>query len=176
MTKFEHGASVAFVLVGVVCHFAISMENNDSRLLGVKKAEFKRVMREILHGTNDTTGDTKSADQEYDEDSSIMRIPSSPRTLATQEAQAKGGNRSKQAKHDSFYFLHKSLEERDKKLKESKESSSQLFQRKLAAKSSGSSGRRSKLVQDAEDLMFHDSYSEASSDFTPERLLRSKLV
>eukprot|EP01031_Cornospumella_fuschlensis_P039606 gene39606-48217_t len=42
MTKFQHQTFVSLAVAGLLCHLAISMENNDSRLMGVKKTEFKR--------------------------------------------------------------------------------------------------------------------------------------
>ena len=51
LSKHDHGVCVTFVIVCVICNVALSMENNDSRILAVPKSEFLKVMREIVFGS-----------------------------------------------------------------------------------------------------------------------------
>lgn len=50
MTHHQHTACVVFVGLGVVCHFALSVENQDSRLVHLPREEFVKVMSEIVSG------------------------------------------------------------------------------------------------------------------------------
>lgn len=157
LPAFDHGACVAFVLLGAVCHFAISVENNDSRLLGIKKGEFKKVIGDILHGSAEDANAKKDAgDLEPVE---MTNPPASQRAL-------RNSMKKVQVKSDSFYYMQKSLEEREARLK----GGAGLSATNLRKHASGPIGRRSRLIVDAEDMMFHDSHSE--SDPTPERLMR----
>lgn len=174
MNSFEHGAAAGFIIVGIVCHFAISMENNDSRLLGVPKQEFKRVIGDILRGGTERA--TGNGDNAADHDSADgaqggYAVPTSPRTLATQAVQEKG-SRAKSSRRDSFYFMQKAIESREAK-PVSDRMPAMLSQRKNTP--AGAKSRKSRLLVDAEDLMFHDSYSE-TSDLISETLLRGKHV
>ena len=51
MSAHDHGVCVVFVLVCGLANVALSMENNDSRLVSVPKQEFVRVMSEIASGS-----------------------------------------------------------------------------------------------------------------------------
>ncbi|RYH24766.1 hypothetical protein EON65_16325 [archaeon] len=171
MSKFQHQTFVALAIAGLICHFAISMENNDSRLMGVKKTEFKRVILDILHNGAEKSEETK---EETNPELEPTVFTNSPRTLAVQAAQQQGNNenvagnkKSKRVKHDSFYFLQKSLESR-----ESPMSTANLRQRTKKENRAGEFTIPRKVAMDAEDLMFHDSYSETSQG---EHRYRSKV-
>lgn len=105
MRDMEHGGYLAFVGLCMVCYFAISMENNDSQLLGVKKEEFKRVIQDILKG-GEGEGDVKGEEEGDSEEDDHMIYSTNP----SKPKKAPG----KQLRHDSFYYLQKSLEEREK--------------------------------------------------------------
>lgn len=161
MTKFQHQTFVGLAVAGLICHFAISMENNDSRLMGVKKTEFKRVILDILHSGTEKSEETK---EEASAELEPVVFANSPRTLAVQAAQQQGNNedvkgnkKSKRVKHDSFYFLQKGLESRDSPL-----STSNLRQRSKKESRAGEFSIPRKVPMGTEDAMFHDSYSETS--------------
>jgi hypothetical protein len=129
-----HGyyGSIAGVLL--ICNFALNMENNDSRLVGVAKEDFVKVIRNIMFGsserddtgTEDLDGDTISAS---DGDLGVNRgdassRPGTPRDFApadTPRAAAARHRASREreessrgkamgvTKRDSFYFLQKTL-------------------------------------------------------------------
>lgn len=103
------------MIVCGIANLGLAMENNDSRLLHVPKKEFIRVMSEIVSGTgnadageNENEGEeadtpdmiyTLNEEQQIEEESvglsfsqfgskrSKNRVPDSPRTLATKQAQ-----------------------------------------------------------------------------------------
>eukprot|EP01039_Chlorochromonas_danica_P001733 gene1733-1893_t len=117
MHDMEHGGYLAFVGLCIVSYFAISMENNDSQLLGVKKEEFKRVIQDILKGGGEGEGDVREGgdDSEEDDDSNNMIYSTTSATSGSTSKTKKASVRAaKQLRHDSFYYLQKSLEEREK--------------------------------------------------------------
>lgn len=113
MTKHQHGVCVVFVLLGLLCNFALNVENNDSRLLHLPKEEFIRVMSDIIGGGDkntpstveqssedgefydpmDPTGGTLSQQQSQRSSRSSYRtvMEESPRTAATKQAQTGSG-------------------------------------------------------------------------------------
>ena len=50
MTHHQHGVCVAVIIFGVLCNFALSLENNESRLMQIPRDEFIRVMSDIISG------------------------------------------------------------------------------------------------------------------------------
>jgi hypothetical protein len=114
MTHHQHGVCVVFICLGVLCHLALCIENNDSRLVHLPKEEFIKVMSEIVSGgdKNTTTVAEPSSSEDgefYDpvDPSGLMSQPSTqrstkssyrtvneetPRTTATREAQNNPGN------------------------------------------------------------------------------------
>ena len=66
ISKTIHGPYGAFALVLILANFALNMENNDSRLLGVSKTEFKTVLENIIRGSNE------------DEDNSMQEVGELP--------------------------------------------------------------------------------------------------
>eukprot|EP01038_Epipyxis_sp_PR26KG_P009209 gene9209-12419_t len=50
MTDFDHNKCIGFVIICLLCYFALSIENNDSRLLNIPKSEFIKVVSDIISG------------------------------------------------------------------------------------------------------------------------------
>eukprot|EP01034_Spumella_vulgaris_P024025 gene24025-30321_t len=114
MTHHEHGVCVGLVTLGVLCNFALCMENNDSRLVGIPKQEFIRVMSDIISGPSPAAagsqqgggggapgkdmllersrGDGTGEEEEYQQvgggAGNSVEVMESPRTTATKQAQA----------------------------------------------------------------------------------------
>ena len=55
MSHHQHGVCVVFILLGVICNFALCVENNDSRLLHLPKEEFVSVLSGIISGGDKNT-------------------------------------------------------------------------------------------------------------------------
>lgn len=72
MTDREHGFCVGFIGVCVACVFALSMENNDSRLLYIPKQEFMRVFVEILSSGKDLARNEGDDDDDEEEDQALL--------------------------------------------------------------------------------------------------------
>lgn len=72
MSKHDHGVCVVFMLVCGIANLAISMENNDSRLLHIPKKEFVRVMSEIVSGTGNVDGGENENEGEESESADII--------------------------------------------------------------------------------------------------------
>jgi hypothetical protein len=180
MTKFQHGTWVSFVLVGVVGHIAVSMENNDSRLLGVKKQEFKRVILEIFQGgqqSNEQTTREEEQNEELEPVDMVREVITSPRSLATQAAQGKKTNGTSKLKNDSFYYLQKSIEDREARLRRASAPGSSTVTSNssstyLRSRNSRKSSRLATRTIGEEDLLFHDSYSD--NDSIAEKVMFSK--
>jgi len=115
MDRYEHGYQVGFIIVILLANFGLSIEANESRLLGIPKKEFIRVMQDILNSNNKTTEDErKNLKQEE-------IISNTPRSMAVKklneimdEQQSWKRNKKSTNKRDSFYYLHTALLERQK--------------------------------------------------------------
>ena len=96
---------MAFVLVCMIVNFALAAESNDSRLVGVSKKEFIRVIGDIIKGSSESNG----------EDENVQEIVT-PRSAALRRARLNASSdaygKRQQVKRDSFYFLQKTLERR----------------------------------------------------------------
>jgi len=129
MNGHEHNvwAAVAFGCVAV--NWALAFEANESRLVYIPKKEFIKVMAGILNGSAgeaDAAGDAREGEEEEEEDEDLVMqdarapqpLPPTPRAAANRRAKQELGTRlrsytdGKRVKHDSFYFLQKSLEAR----------------------------------------------------------------
>jgi len=109
MSHHQHGVCVMVIVLGVLCNFALNLENNESRLVQIPREEFIRVMSNIISGGDNTmssTVDVSTTDEEgfYDpmdpsgegnflptfRSASTNRssvIGETPRTAATKQAQ-----------------------------------------------------------------------------------------
>lgn len=128
MTHDEHTAWMLFIMLGIASNIAFNMENNDSRILNVPKKEFIRVMGDILSSGAKNNDQAKTLMSEMNEENDLTKdigsrgINPSPRTMLLKEAQRRQVvdglmKRKKYVKNDSLYHLQKSIEEREKKLK-----------------------------------------------------------
>lgn len=127
--RFTQHSGVAFMLMIGIAYLAMNMENNESRLLSVPKHEFTRVLADIMNGTstpindykNNRKGVTKNSEGIYpgNLDRRVNREIVTPRSAAIQKAIHNEEMKSKKyyatVKHDSFYFLQKSLMKRNGK-------------------------------------------------------------
>jgi hypothetical protein len=80
------GTAVAVLAAMYICYFALCIEGNDSQVANISRQEYVRVMREII---NDSTAADDPNTMTY---SSYKRRPDAD------------------LKHDSFYYLQRSLE------------------------------------------------------------------
>lgn len=140
LDPFTKYASVGFVIALGLLVFALSMENNDSRLASVPKQEFLRVISDIMNGTATTPEEYAQRQQErkrremqqvggilpgaIDEenirersgDPGSARTIVTPRSAAIQKAMELEKRKSKKyydrVKHDSFYYLQRSMMKR----------------------------------------------------------------
>ena len=152
MRDYDHNCCVAFILICFIAHFALNVENNDSRIAYIPKKEFTRVIVDIMNGTTtssnpelnntgvamDSTG--KMSKMKHNNKSSNSGVfPGgiedrrivTPRSAAIQKAAEMEQRRSKKyfekVKRDSFYHLQKGLMSRKAKLGNDEELS-QLFE------------------------------------------------
>lgn len=111
MSFHQHGVCVMVIVLGVLCNFALNLENNESRLMQIPREEFVRVMSDIISGGDKNASssvDVSTTDDEafYDpmdptgengylqshRTSSTNRssvIGETPRTTATKQAQTR---------------------------------------------------------------------------------------
>lgn len=102
MDDFFHNTCVFVVIACLVCNFALAVEGNQSRLVGIKKNEFLRVIVGIMGSS--------VAKSSYED--AVSKRQADTRTSSKM--------RSKLEKRDSFYFLQKTLMEEDAALKREK--------------------------------------------------------
>lgn len=119
MTRSEHVFVVVGCLICYLCYFAFNMESNDCRILYTNKSEFKKVLVHILESSNQRSYD----DLNYN--LSNTSAPLQPGNLVRQRSEIVQTPRSVKVsellsrktrgyvKHDSFYFLQRSLEQRE---------------------------------------------------------------
>lgn len=130
MSKNEHNAWIAFIVLGFVCNLAISIENNDSRLMGVPKKEFIKVLSEILSGGNKGPAPVNSKDAYETDDDNILFDATTDKTWfaasrpdlndETDSLISDTGlslRKKKYIKSDSLYYLQKNIEEREEQSK-----------------------------------------------------------
>ena len=113
MSQHKHGVCVGLVLLIVMCNFALNVENNESRLMHLSKAEFVKVMSDIISGGGDkdspsmvegenngegegeyydpidpTQQTNSSRSSTSNNANNTQQVKESPRTTATKQAQA----------------------------------------------------------------------------------------
>lgn len=105
-------------LGGLLCHFALCAENNDSRLMYVSRSEYVRVLSEIINPPVETTKESTPVDQDEgdeeddnDERTDSHRVRFLPEDT-TPDAQTIRKRKISQHKRDSFFFLQRALERR----------------------------------------------------------------
>lgn len=115
---------MAFVIAGFLSNLALNIENNDSRITGIPKKEFIRVIGGIISGSYNRDSDLRQEveeDQDYLINNRSNVINDTPRTMATKIAQNTQNinirQRNKGKKRDSLYFLQKSMEARENEIK-----------------------------------------------------------
>ena len=105
---FPHGTCVGFCFVCLITNFALNMENNDSRLVWVPKKEFVNVISGIINSSSESNGenvsDPKFNNTNTSSSQKIRNEGSRPDTIYSEG--------KKNIKHDSFYYLQKTLEGR----------------------------------------------------------------
>lgn len=125
MHEFGHWTAFAVAVAVFLINVFMNMENNDSRLGGIPKEEYMRVLTGIMgssageQGTDaarEANGDAAFMDATDGPSSSRSGGPSTPRGEAMRRAQADsmrdGLGRRRQPKRDSFHFLQRTLEAR----------------------------------------------------------------
>jgi hypothetical protein len=105
MERNRHVCCVIAILGVFLCSFALSAENNDSRVLFVPKSEFVEVISGII-GTSDS-----SRQEEFGSHRADGSKLSSPQESG-EEANTYVSARLGKVKRDSFFYLQKSLENR----------------------------------------------------------------
>ena len=103
----KHACCVIGILALFVCVFALSAENNDSRVLFVPKKEFIKVIGDIMSPSGVETDGSK---KETGEHVTGIQFTSD---------QDDADNKQNRVKRDSFYHLQKSLEHRSHALEDS---------------------------------------------------------
>ena len=139
LNAHQQWTCLVIVCVVVAINFGLAMENNDSRLVYVPRKEFLRVLVDIVNGGSSEPGARREDEPGDDVDgaddndaafqdarpplssSSQQRPLQSPRAAALQRAKLsgpsnRGYNGGKHPKRDSFFFLQRSLEERERKI------------------------------------------------------------
>jgi len=127
MNQYEHGYIVGFFIVLLLANFGLAIEANESRLMGIPKKEFIRVMQDILNSSNSTTEDEKRNLKPEE------IIKNTPRSMAVKklneiidEQQSWKNGKKAANKKDSFYFLQSTLLKRQNEIDEARE----MFQNK----------------------------------------------
>mmetsp|Transcript_28951 Transcript_28951/g.48611 ORF Transcript_28951/g.48611 Transcript_28951/m.48611 type:complete len:339 (+) Transcript_28951:377-1393(+) len=88
--KHQHGTCVMVVLAAILCNFALSVEDNESRLFSVSKEEFLRVMSDLLSGTSSSSKGDGDQQQEQ-EGSSLVEVLDADALAAMSAAAADEG-------------------------------------------------------------------------------------
>lgn len=68
MTHHQHTVCVVIVVLGVLCNFALNVENNESRLVHLPREEFVKVMSDILSGGDKNTPSVVEGSNEDEDD------------------------------------------------------------------------------------------------------------
>ena len=127
MNRHQHYTCITLAFVLVAINFGLAIEGNESRLVYIPKKEFLRVLVDIVNGGGDrgerVEDESIDADAAFEDTrappslSNTLLSPRAAELLRTKLNQARARFTSgKQPKRDSFYFLQRSLEERDRKL------------------------------------------------------------
>lgn len=104
MERNRHVCCVIAILGLFLCSFALSAENNDSRVLFVPKSEFVEVISGII-GPSDTSRQESGS---HRADGSKLPSPQERGEEENTYVSARPGK----VKRDSFFYLQKSLENR----------------------------------------------------------------
>jgi len=110
MKHGNHICCVIAVVASLLCNFALNVENNDSRVIGVPKSEFIRVISGIINASNAEEGGKSRAGG--GEDEIIMGQGSDP-TRLKMERDAARTRKGERVKRDSFFFMQRAIEQRD---------------------------------------------------------------
>ncbi len=132
-----HGYYGSIAGVVVMCNFALNMENNDSRLVGISKSDFVAVIRNIMYGSSEKDdeevdvgdGASEGDDGDLGVSSAGRSRPNTPRgaapidtpraaaarRIARQRAELETRRTMGVTKRDSFYYLQKTLMRRSEK-------------------------------------------------------------
>jgi len=134
MHKNQHYTCIAIAIAAFLANLGLAIENNESRISYIPKKEFLRVLVDIINGSNEASAaterveDVDEAEAEAEASFHDTRAPSAPTTnklpLTPRAAALRRAKLSevptryttgKRPKRDSFYFLQKSLEDRELK-------------------------------------------------------------
>lgn len=136
MSHHEHITCITIAVVFLLINFGLAIESNQSRLFYVPRQEFIKVMVGIINGsTEKSDGRAEVEDMNFQSDDgqfseskegpSASSVPSTPRSAMLRQMKAgqqpKRYTNGQRPKRDSFYFLQKSLEDREKKQKSSQD-------------------------------------------------------
>jgi hypothetical protein len=95
--------------MSLLVNFALNMENNDSRLVGIPKREFVSVISGILNPSKENGGNGNGEDDEdFDANDEKIKL-----NTAARRQPFTGPS---DFKRDSFYFLQRTLERRDQEI------------------------------------------------------------
>ena len=123
MVRKSYQFCLFIALGGLLCHFALCAENNDSRLMYVSRHEYIRVIGDILNpppeskqediglrNEEDYNDEDDNGNDIVDNDSHrVTFLPESPALVDTQAVRKR---KLSQNKRDSFFFLQRALERR----------------------------------------------------------------
>jgi hypothetical protein len=114
MSELTHGQLVGLVIFALLINVALSMEDNSSRFLGVRKQEFIRLMRGILFPNEEYELITQQSNQLSTPRSSTLRqLQVENRDIQNAGIMRKGVTPDSR---DSFYFLQRTLELRNEEI------------------------------------------------------------
>lgn len=117
-----HLGTIGPVLYAIMAIFALSIESNQSRLLGISKKEFIRVLSDIINSSSsnstiDGSDDGVAGKEDEGQQHNLSeRSNTTPRAAAFRRAVERASLHNKKGsyiKRDSLYFLQKSLEQRE---------------------------------------------------------------
>lgn len=127
MTQIDHTHGMICLGVALLAYMGIVSENNDSRLLSIPKSEYMRVLSDIMaspNNNNTSTGtpsatvtgptsynnnDINTFEDDDNYESNRTRIQS------TSLAEQRPKRRLPQSRRDSFYFLQRALQRRERR-------------------------------------------------------------
>lgn len=133
MHWYHHNICLTVIGLTVAAAFAMAVENNDSRLAYIPKEEFMRVLVGIINSSSERPTDLRAEFQPDSDDPTTAQEEAfmdarmgningtttmTPRAAAARRAKLSAPLHSgRRQKRDSFHFMQKQLEDRERKLR-----------------------------------------------------------
>jgi hypothetical protein len=118
MVRHNYGACLMIAFGGLLCHFALCAENNDSRIMYFPRSEYIRVISNIINPPPEESNadslpqDVDDVDPGEEDDGTSHRVTFLQDVATETNVPAPRRRIINPRKRDSFFFLQRSLERR----------------------------------------------------------------